>query len=454
MEQKKTVSRFLSANRKPLLVLLVMTAVCLVILYFILHSAPKVPPVEFAAGSVPADATELRLPLARGETALLDELAALQFADLSDSEDPAEVAAWAKAHPAVDVVFNVTLPDGTVLDTSTRSYNMSSMSSDACLAAAPMLALLPELKSVNLGREGGDIGWDTIDSLHRFMPGVTFKYAFTLYGQSCDLSNLTINLSHIPVDDNGAAVKKVMEYMPQLTYLDMDSCGVSNEDMEAIRLAYPNVKVVWRIWFGDAYSVRTDVQRILASRPTVGGAIMDNTAKNLYYCHDVVFLDLGHSGGITNIEFVRGMPKLEVAILITGSWTDASPLADCPELEYLEIFSTFCDDLTPLGELHNLKHLNIANDPYFTDLSPLYNLTQLERLWLGCMTRVTDEQVEEFHRRVPGCEINTTVYDDPTGGHWRYDDDGNQVERYYLLRIQFDQYKDSAYAYWWNDPLY
>ena len=119
--------------------------------------------------------------------------------------------------------------------------------------------------------------------------------------------------------------------------------------MEAIRLDFPDVKVVWRIWFGDAYSVRTDVQRILASRPSAGGAIMDNTAKNLYYCHDVVFLDLGHSGGITNIEFVRGMPKLEVAILITGSWTDASPLTACPELEYLEMFSTFCNDLTPPG---------------------------------------------------------------------------------------------------------
>ena len=331
---------------------------------------------------------------------------------------------------------------------------MTGMTPSACLETAPALALLPELRRVSLGSEGGPIGWDTVDRLHAILPETTFKYAFTLYGQPCDLSNMTINLRYVPVNDGGAAVKKVMAYMPELQYLDMDSCGVSNEDMEAIRLAYPDVKVVWRIWFGDAYSVRTDVQRILASRPTTGGAIMDNTAKNLFYCHDVVFLDLGHSGGITNIEFVRGMPKLEVAILITGSWTDASPLAACPELEYLEIFSTFCNDLTPLAELHNLKHLNIANNPNFTDLSPLYGLTQLERLWLGCVTRVSDEQVEEFHRRVPDCEINTTVYDDPTAGHWRYDDDGNQVPRYYLLRMQFDGYKDEAFAFWWNDPLY
>ena len=459
MEQKKPASRFLYANRKPLLVLLALTAACLLSLYFILKpSAPPeeegILPVHFAAGDVAPDASELRLPLASGETALLSALPNLNYADLSGSEDPAEVAAWAKEHPEVSVLFTVTLPDGTVLDSSTRSFDMSGMSPEACLETAPALALLPELKSVNLGREGGPIGWDTVDRLHAILPETPFKYAFTLYGQPCDLSNMTINLRYVPVNDGGAAVKKVMAYMPELQYLDMDSCGVSNEDMEAIRLAYPDVKVVWRIWFGDAYSVRTDVQRILASRPTTGGAIMDNTAKNLFYCHDVVFLDLGHSGGITNIEFVRGMPKLEVAILITGSWTDASPLTACPELEYLEIFSTFCNDLTPLAELHNLKHLNIANNPNFTDLSPLYGLTQLERLWLGCVTRVSDEQVEEFHRRVPDCEINTTVYDDPTAGHWRYDDDGNQVPRYYLLRMQFDGYKDEAFAFWWNDPLY
>ncbi len=411
-------------------------------------------PLHFAAGDVDPAAERVTLPLAAGETELLSSLPALQYADLSGSEDPFEIAAWSSAHPEVGVAFTVTLPDGTVLDSAAHSFDMSNMSPAACLETAPYLALLPELRSVDLGREGGKIDWGTVEKLRVLLPEPTFKYAFTLYGQPCDLSNTIINLSHIPVSDEGAAVKKAMACMKDLSYLDMDSCGVSNEAMEDIRLAFPDVRVVWRIWFGNAYSVRTDVQRILASRPTVGGAIMDDTAKNLYYCHDVVFLDLGHSGGISNISFLEGMPKLEVAILVTGSWKDASPLASCKELEYLEIFSTLCDDLSPLAELKNLKHLNIANNPYFPDLSPLYGLTQLERLWLGCVTRVSDEQVEEFHRRVPGCEINTTVYDDPTAGHWRYDDDGNMVPRYYLLRIQFDQYKDSAYSYWWNDPLY
>ena len=56
---------------------------------------------------------------------------------------------------------------------------------------------------------------------------------------------------------------------------DRDYCGVSNEAMAQIRDENPNVEVVWRIWFGENYSVRTDVERILASKPTVGGMIYD-----------------------------------------------------------------------------------------------------------------------------------------------------------------------------------
>ena len=88
------------------------------------------------------------------------------------------------------------------------------------------------------------------------------------------------------------------------------------------------------------------------------------------------------------------------------------------------------------------------------DITPLYGMTQLERLYIGSMNRVPWEQCEEFQKRVPNCEFDTMVYDDPTGGHWRWDSEGNQVDRYYLLRMQFDQYDDDVYSFKWNDPLY
>ena len=399
------------------------------------------------------DTTDLTAVLAAGETAQLDRLPRLHYADLSGSENVEEIAAWAREHPGVSVRFTVTLPDGTVLPSDTKSYDLSAATGREALDAAPALALLPELKLLKLGQEREALGLDEIGQLRAYLPETPFQYSLTLYGKTCDLSSGSISLFHTPVDDNAARIEQVIACMPQLTYVDMDSCGVSNERMEELRLKYPDVKFVWRVWFADGYSVRTDVVRILASKPSAAGMISNEDAKALYYCHDVRFLDLGHNAALSDLSFVRGMPKLEVAILAMCAWSDASPLADCPELEYLEMQSTKCNDLTPLAGLKKLRHLNMANNLGITDLSPLYALTELERLWIGSWTVIPQEQIDEMRRLAPQCEIDTTVYDDPTADGWRYDSNGNMTERYYILRLQFDDYKWAAFSLASNDPL-
>ena len=410
--------------------------------------------VNFAHGSVSTDTSELRMPLAAGETALLAQLPQLTSADFSGSADETEIVAWVRSHPEVECYYTVTMPNGEVLDSGTRSYDMSGMSVAECEAAAEKLAMLPGLKNVKLGSEGGTQNWESLARLRALLPGVAFKYGFTLYGKECNLSDMSLNLSHIPVTDNGEALRKVIPLMSALNYVDMDTTGVSNQEMEKLRADFPDIKFVWRVWFGEHYSVRTDVQRILASKAAAGGPLTVSDVEALSCCHEVVFLDLGHNQQLTDISFVSQMPKLEVAILSMCGWSDASPLADCPELEYLEMFSTECTDLRPLAGLSNLKHLNCASIFALEDITPLYGLTQLERLYIGSMNRVPWEQCEEFQKRVPNCEFDTMVYDDPTGGHWRWDSEGNLVDRYYLLRMQFDSYNDSAFSFTWNDPLY
>ena len=417
-------------------------------------AAPTAPPIVFAAGSVAADAEELRLPLAEGETALLASLPSLRAADFSGSRNEEEIAAWARAHPEIECFYTVTLPDGTVLDSGTRSFDLSGLSPAECEAYAVKLALLPDLKNVRLGKEGGAHTWESLARLRALLPDPAFRYGFTLYGRDCDLSDASLNFSHIPIEDNAAALRQVIPLMSELSYVDMDTTGVSNPEMERLRGDFPDVKFVWRVWFGESYSVRTDVQRILASKPTAGGMLYPWDVEALSCCHDVVFLDLGHNKQLSDISLVAGMPKLEVAILAMCDWSDASPLENCPELEYLEMFGTCCTDLRPLAKLSNLKHLNIAGIVDIEDISPLYTMTQLRRLWLGSMHRVPNEQVEEFRRCVPDCEVDELVYTDPTAGRWRWDEDGNQTERYYLLRMQFGYYDDDAFSFWWNDPLY
>ena len=421
-------------------------------------SAPDAAPAEndayvIGGQKVDPNVSSLTAVISDGETEKLSALGKLRFLDLRGSENAAEIAAWAKAHPEVDVSFSVTLPDGTVLDSDVYTADLSALSGEQAVQAASQLALLPELRSVDLGKERSGLTPADADAIRAQLPKAELHLRFTLYGKEFDLADSTLNLRYIPVEDNCAAVRAVMGHMPNLRKVDMDSCGVDNETMEKLNQDFPDVKVIWRIWFGTRYSVRTDVEMILASKPTVAGMLWDDEAAKLYYCHDVKYLDIGHNGGITDIGFLRGMPKLEVAILAMGAWSDASPLADCPNLEYLEMQTTQCGDLSPLSGLKKLRHLNVAQNIRIADITPLYSLTDLERFWLGCVNQVPPEQVEELRRRAPKCEINTSVWDDPTTDHWRYND-WEFTDRYALLRVQFNGYTDQAFSFTWNDPLY
>ena len=237
--------------------------------------------------------------------------------------------------------------------------------------------------------------------------------------------------------------------------LDMDSTGVSNTEMEALRNDFPDVTVIWRIWFGENYSVRTDVERVLASKPTVGGMISD--ASVLKYCTEMKYLDLGHNDELSDLSFVSSMPKLEVLIIAMTAIKDISPLESCTELDYLELNSTNISDISVLSKLPKLRHLNIGDCPKIKDISPLFENEVLERLWIGCNTPVPKAQVSTLKSKLPSCTVNTTT-NDPHGEAWRYtryDPEEPKyywVERYELIREQLG-YNYQEYSFYWLDPL-
>ncbi len=168
-----------------------------------------------------------------------------------------------------------------------------------------------------------------------------------------------------------------------------------------------------------------------------------------------------------DISFVSYMPDLEMAVLAMGNWFDASPLENCTKLRYAELQTTSLSDLRPLTKLQNLEDLNLCYCFALHDISPLYELPQLKRLYLGKLTPIPTEQVAKMQEIAPACEIDTSVFD-PTTGNWRitgyikvslplYADAEFEQEvfhpRYYLLQEQFG-YQDQDFAFARNDPLY
>ena len=161
---------------------------------------------------------------------------------------------------------------------------------------------------------------------------------------------------------------------------------------------------------------------------------------------------------MSSIDFVRYMPDLEATVLAMGNWSDVSPLASCPKLRYAELQTTCINDLRPLARLQNLTDLNLCYNFALHDITPLYDMPQLQRVYLGMYTPVPAEQVAELQRRNPNCEINTST-ENPTDGMWRYTavtPYGNELAPAYEWLREVMRYEEApgSYAYSYNDPLY
>ncbi len=415
-----------------------------------------------------------------------------------------ELAAIAAACPNAELKYSLSFL-GQELALSQAELDFSSLTSGQVSEAASVLQCMNRVSKIRLN---DSLSLDDVARLHEAAPDAVLDYNFSLWGVNGNLADENLSFSHIKMNDEGEAVRRIVPCMKNLKTLDMDSCGVSNEAMAVIRDENPDVNVIWRVWFAG-YTARTDVERILASSIAKGGVVTDEEASVLKYCTKIKYLDLGHNKALTDISFVSYMPDLEVAIFAINNIEDISPLANCPKLEYLEINSTNVTDLTPLSNATALRYLNIGrcqaspeNDgtdekrPRVTDISPLFGLKDLERLFIGNLTApgIPKEQLDKM-AEVMGvqkvdsegdycdprvspeglaydfCRINISS-GDPSQGSWRtagyrpdwvwaqaltnggvFNDPLN--ERYKLLREQFGyDTADQSYSLPQNDPLY
>ena len=360
-----------------------------------------------------------------------------------------------KAMPQAGFDFSLTLlgqeiyPDETSLDLSGLGHG------DAADAAA-VLSCMSGVETLTLGKEGGGdpLSWEDLRLICDACPEARVDYEFSIYGKTCNLKDSKLDLRGVAVGDGGAALRKALPCMNGCKTLDMDSTGLSDAVMAKLREDFPETEVIWRVWFGENYSVRTDAERILASKPTVGGMIYD--ASVLQYCTKVKYLDLGHNDELYDLSFAASMPDLEVLIIAMTGITDISPLKNCTKINYLELNSTNIGDISVLSGMKGLRDLNIAECPNITDISSLYDIP-MDRLWIGCHTPAPEAQTAKMRSAQPDCDVNTTAAE-PHGDCWRYyryDPEEPKyywVERYELIREQLG-YNYQEYSFYWLDPL-
>ena len=340
---------------------------------------------------------------------------------------------------------------------STESLNLAYATPEEIVRVIDALPSLPNLHNLILGFAAADaplVSWDQFRTIQEIRPDLNIDYTFSINGFSFNLSDEVLNLSHLTFTDEGALAVQIASCMPNLRIIDMDSCGVSDEAMVGIRDRFPDVEVIWRVHFGNAYSARTNVEKILMSNPDRDYALMDDEAlKSLAYCTKLKYLDIGHLSAVRSCSWAANMPDLETLIIAMTAIKDISPLANCTKLNYLEFQTSAAGDLRPLSGLKELKDLNICYDFAVRDIRPLYDL-DLNRLWIGCLTPIPREQIAEYQSLHPNCKINTTTTD-PTEEEWRILDDGMADPRYRQLSEEFDYHSfPQCYAYNENDPCF
>ena len=357
--------------------------------------------------------------------------------------------------PLRDANGDLRFPDGSVYHGYEVKISLPKLEGKDVERTIELLGEMPNVHTVDLGarKAGRLLALSSIEKLQAACPDVNFIFRFSLWGKEVSTADKELDLKYIPMDDEGAAVIRALRVMPKCTYLDMDTCGVSSEAMGKIREQFPDVEVVWRIWFGKEFSVRTDCERIIATNH-----LNDANSKDLKYCTKVRLLDVGHNPNLTDISFLTDMTELECCILAIMPFRDLTPLTNCTKMEYLELCEMQTHpgqmlDLSPLAGMTHLHHLNICKLYEVENYEWLENCTELERLWIGVYTYIPKEYIEHLKEVLPDTKINWWTQVAVTE-KWREDPAGIFVERYALLREQFDyKHCQKSTSYWWNDPL-
>ena len=396
------------------------------------------------------------------------------------SEDPAPVPTVETTATPVPVSV-LRFPDGSAHQADETRLDLSGLTHKDVPETAELLKQMPELEYVDLGTDGAwteteraelnaetaaaerpaeatrDLTWQDLLMLQEAAPRADLDYRFVFYGRYLSTLSEEMDLNHSVMSDEGAAVREILPLMKHCKRLDMDSCGVSSEAMAKIRDDYPEMEVIWRIWFAyNQFTMRTDSERLWCAN--FYPYMWDEYTQELKYLTHLKYLDLGHNLQLHDWSFLRYMPDLEVLILTSSSWESLDMLENCTKLEFLEIipYAHLDLDLQPLEKMTNLEHLNITAMGKTENWEVLLNMKKLKRLWIGEETGyyLPEGAEKQIREALPDTEIMFRGGGAATGS-WRINPDGTVPERYALLREQFDyDHWPSVAPYPYNDPKY
>lgn len=334
-----------------------------------------------------------------GELELLQLLPELKTLHLKNPEaDPETVAQLRSTYPKADIsweveIAGVSFPDDTKEVDLSAVLESSTAQTAAGTAAGTPTAVVAQTTTKTQTTTGTATGTQSTKETQSTAPAVT------------------LNLEDL---------EKKMSYLSDVERVFLGKCGLDNEELAALReRVRDSYKLVWTVQLGKKLTARTDDTTFMPVREHVY-YFLDEDAYNLRYCEDMLCVDVGHMG-LTNIDFVKGMPHLQILILAhNGQLQDISPISSCKELIFLELDWSAVKDFTPLVGCTSLEDLNIGLT--YPSVEPLMQMTWLKNLWM-----VDRGGAYQLSQALPDTKIvasaNATV-----GAGWR------NLPNYYKMR--------------------
>ncbi len=326
---------------------------------------------------------------------------------------------------------------GKEYDENETFLDLSDMHPEDIAEISAKMAELPELAEVNLIPEGSDplLSLQAVCVLKESFPDVHFIYEFDMFEQHITTEDTEVSFIKTEIGNEGEeTVRQALSVLDKCEYFLLDDCGIDDEIMAKIREDFPNTKVVWRIHVGWK-SALTDDQVI---RMTHG--INDSMTEPLKYCNEVIYMDLGHDSGITDISFIENMPDLECLILSDAQFTDLTPLTNCSKLTWLELVSCYkIQNLPVIADMDSIKYLNIS----YTRTSDISGIMDMNLDRFSCIGNpLSRDDFDEYAEAHPDCMC---VYSgNPYGYAWRYDDYGYTFFSYYARMREVFRYTEGS----------
>lgn len=334
-----------------------------------------------------------------GELELLQLLPELKTLHLKNPEaDPETVAQLRSTYPKADIsweveIAGVSFPDDTKEVDLSAVLESSAVQTAAGTAAGTQTAAGAQTTAKTQTTTGTATGTQSTKETQSTAPAVT------------------LNLEDL---------EKKMSYLSDAKQVFLGKCGLDNEELAALReRVRDSYKLVWTVQLGKKLTARTDDTTFMPVREHVY-YFLDEDAYNLRYCEDMLCVDVGHMG-LTNIDFVKGMPHLQILILAhNGQLQDISPISSCKELIFLELDWSAVKDFTPLVGCTSLEDLNIGLT--YPSVEPLMQMTWLKNLWM-----VDRGGAYQLSQALPDTKIVASA-DVTVGAGWR------NLPNYYKMR--------------------